>query len=374
MLSSLHLPTVDLGPGMLALILLSAGAALAVAVILVVAAFRRAGRTEVTNSLWGGGLVLVGGVLAALLIEHPASTGTDAGSERRAIERQAADLTVRAIAPGSALACLDTVASAVADACEKAVFARPEAVAAAVDFVDARLSLLAAGTALADREPSLRPLVDRLRTALEADRFGLVAHVLTTRGCGRPDCSDLKLLHDPARVLANMAAHTFEVRIGTYAMVWQENGLTVSAVSTAPPSVGAPPSMAAVGAVPSAPTVLSAPTTSGSSNGGRLEFPSAASIPPVSIMAPEPAPPAPAAAAAASEPKPVPTPPKRPAQPRRQTAHEQTPPVSAPPHRPAAPAPQRQAAPPQPAPPPPTQAAPEPQPVTPDVLPSHGVD
>src|SRR3954466_16310980 len=152
MLSSFHLPSLNFGSGTAALIMLSAGAALAVAMILIVAAFRRAGSTELTNALWGGGFVLTGAVLAALLIERPATNGID---DRRAIERQAAELTARAIAPGSALACLDSVASTVTDACEKAVFAKPEAVAAAVDYTDARWALLAASAALADRDASL---------------------------------------------------------------------------------------------------------------------------------------------------------------------------------------------------------------------------
>ena len=42
----------------------------------------------------------------------------------------------RAIAPGSALSCLDEMAGeAVEAACEKGVFASPEAVAAAVKYV-----------------------------------------------------------------------------------------------------------------------------------------------------------------------------------------------------------------------------------------------
>jgi hypothetical protein len=365
MLSSLHLPNLDLGPGTLGLILLSAGAALAVCVILIVAALRRAGRTEVTNVIWGGVLVVAGAALAAFLIEHPATNGTDSGSTRRAIERQAAELTARAIAPGSALACLDAVVSPVTDACEKALFVRPEAAAAAIDYVDAKFSLLAAGAALADREPGLRPLIDRLRGALEADRFGLVAHVLTTRGCSKPDCSDLKLLNEPARVLANMTAHTFEARIGVYALAWQEGGIT---------SAAAMPPMTAVNTAPAMPGP--APTTSGSANGARLEFPSAASIPPVSIMTPEPATPA------ASEPKPVATSTKRPVQPRRQATHEQAPSaqpapapsaaVPPPPRRPVAASQQRPAGPPQQ--PAPAAPAAEPEAAAPDSLPNHGAN
>ena len=113
------------------------------------------------------------------------------------------ELTARAIAPGSALACLDAVANAdVESACEKALFASPEAVAAAVAYVDARISLLAASAPLAARDPGYRSRRSSgLRRAIEADRFGLVAHVLHTRGCKAADCPDLKLLRDTGHIL-----------------------------------------------------------------------------------------------------------------------------------------------------------------------------
>ena len=66
--------------------------------------------------------------------------------------RLAHELTARAIMPGSALACLDAMAGeAVESSCEKALFATPEATAAAVSYVGAQLSLLAAGHAQAHR-------------------------------------------------------------------------------------------------------------------------------------------------------------------------------------------------------------------------------
>src|SRR5215203_7178831 len=71
-------------------------------------------------------------------------------ADRRSLETRLAELTARSLAPGSALGCLDAVASAlVENACERPLFASPEAVAAAVEYVDARFSLLASSTALA---------------------------------------------------------------------------------------------------------------------------------------------------------------------------------------------------------------------------------
>src|SRR5215470_12971172 len=71
----------------------------------------------------------------------------DLDAERRALDARAFELATRALAPGTALACLDAIAGeAVEDSCEKALFASPEATAAAVSYVSAQLSLLAAAT------------------------------------------------------------------------------------------------------------------------------------------------------------------------------------------------------------------------------------
>ena len=121
------------------------------------------------------------------------------------------------------------------------LFASPEAVAAAVAYVDARFSLLAASAALAERDPSYQPVFERLRRALEADRYGLVAHVLMTRGCNGADCAELRLLRDPARVVANMKARAFEASLGAHALAWQPNGSS-PAVASAPPLAPPPPS------------------------------------------------------------------------------------------------------------------------------------
>ena len=73
-----------------------------------------------------------------------------------------------AIAPGSALSCLDEIAGeAVEVACEKAVFASPEAVAAGINYVTAQLALLNDGTAYAERGDAsyaAEPLAHRART------------------------------------------------------------------------------------------------------------------------------------------------------------------------------------------------------------------
>jgi hypothetical protein len=279
----------------------------------------------------------VGAMCAYVLFDR--SMVRDRTAERRAIEARAAELTARSLAPGSALGCLDGVASVVVEnACERPLFASPEAVAAAVGYVDARFSLLVTSAALAERDPSYQPAFERLRRALEADRYGLVAHVLMTRGCNGADCAELRLLRDPARVVANMKARAFEVSLGMHALTWQ-NGAGAAVASAPSVSTGAAPG---------------GPTTSGGSGpagAAKFDFPSANSIPTVSIMNAEPGTPP------AAEPRPSAPPPKRAAAPppRRQTARE----VAAP-HAPP--------------PPPPTQIVPDtapPEPVVPAIPDLH---
>jgi hypothetical protein len=77
-----------------------------------------------------------------------------------------------AIAPGSALSCLDEIAGeTVAARCEKAVFASPEAVAADINYVMSQLALLNDGTRYAERgDASYAAELAPLRTALELQR------------------------------------------------------------------------------------------------------------------------------------------------------------------------------------------------------------
>ena len=349
----------DVATGTFALMLFSAGAAAIVFAILVRFVVRRAGQSGVAGVFWVCGLVLVCAMLAYTLLER--STGNDQAAERRAIEARAAELTARSLASGSALGCLDAVANKlVEEACERPLFASPEAVAAAVAYVDARLSLLAASAALADRDPSYQPVFERLRRGLEADRYGLVAHVLSTRGCNGADCAELRLLRDPARVVANMKSRVFEASIGAHALAWPANN-----GSGAAPTASAP--LATTGAGLRTPALSSVPPAPGAPGSVKFDFPSATSIPPVSIMNAEPGAPSDA------EPRPPTAVAKHPAAaPRRQTATESTPapapPPPLPPQRTAHPAP-----PPLPPPLPPQRTAQPAPPVLPSPAPAAPV-
>jgi hypothetical protein len=308
-------------------LVLTAFAAWAAIALLTVLALRRTGESGMKGALWGGGLVLGGVVLTFLLLERMPTR--DLGFERRAVEARASELTARAIAPGSALTCLDAVASIpVETACEKALFATPETVAAAVAYVEARYALLVASAVLAVRDPSYQPAVERLRRGIEEDRFGVAAQVFSTRGCNAPDCADFAVLRDSRRIVANMKGNTFASHVEAHAVAWNPSGaasvlvapLMSSATVRPPPGMAHSPPVSTEGAA-------AAPATASTSvgSGRRYDYPSANSIPAISIMDPESAPPP------AAEPKTAPQ--KRPA-PRRQAAPDRAPVALPPPPAP----------------------------------------
>ena len=324
MLSSGHLISgLDVATGTFVLMVFSAGAAMAVLVMLARSMLRRAGQGAMVRAALIFGLALVGALAAYALFDRFAVH--EQAAERRAIEARAAELTARSLAAGSALGCLDAVASIVVEsACERPLFASPEAVAAAVGYIDARLSLLVASAALAERDPSYQPAFERLRRGLEADRYGLVAHVLMTRGCNGNDCAELRLLRDPARVVANMKARAFESSLGVHALAWPSHGSGAAMASTPPPLAALPPPpLTTTGAGTGAPIASGGPATAPPP---KFDFPSASSIPAVSIMNPEPG--------AASEPRSTALPSKRAAAPlasRRQSTREGASPAPPPP-------------------------------------------
>jgi hypothetical protein len=199
----------------------------------------------------------------------------DHGADRRALELRAQELTVRALAPGSALACLDAVAGESVDvACEKALFASPATVAAATSYAAARLELLSDMAAYVehggrDIDGALAPL----RHSLETDAYGFLAHALAVRdGCTGQNCKALEVLRDASRVRANLSGQTLDRYLDRYLTVWalQPDG----------------PGPVADAATQSQPTYQ--PGVPGQRKTVNIDFPTAASIPPVSIMTPEP--------------------------------------------------------------------------------------
>ena len=304
----------------------AAGAFAALLLAIGLVAFQRAAQAGHVGHLARGALVLVGVLLGWGLL--PRNDGDDLAAARRALEARAVELTARAIAPGSAFACLDAVANpAVEAACEKALFASPETVAAALSYVDARLSLLIDGLELAARDPSYGASLARLRLGIESDRYGFVAQALATRGCQDENCPLLKLLGADNRAAVNLKERLFDANVVLHAANWPREGAALASTSSTPAPAAAPSSY--VSSIPAASTAPAAPVR------GRYDFPSASSIPPISIMNAEPvSPPAPANAASADgKPESKSAPPARQAPPparqapppaRRQSAREPT--------------------------------------------------
>jgi hypothetical protein len=231
-------------------------------------------------------LVALGAILGASITWMTLGWSSNASAERRALEQRAAEISVRALAPGSALACLDALAGeGVEAACEKAVFASPASVAAATSYVAARLELLSDVAAHIGRGSTALEAAVPLRRALEADRFGFLAHVLATRdSCTSENCKALSLLQDPSHVRANLRESAFNRYLERYLLVWTKEA--------GPPE--APQVQAAAPAAPQA-------NPPGPRKLVNIDFPTSASIPPVNIMNPEPSGPVlPGAAAAAA--------------------------------------------------------------------------
>ncbi len=285
----------DPANGLLSLPLWTAGAAAALLVVFCLLAFNRAGREGVIGTLARVALVMIGAGASWAVLDG--SARRDVAAERRALDSRMHELLIRAAVPGSALACLDAIAGDTVEAsCEKALFQTPEAMAAAVSYVSAQLTLLSDLSAHARRPGAGAPTaLVNLRRAIETDRFGLVARVLAVRdGCTADACGVFALVHDNSRIMANLSDRTYDLYVMRHSAVWP-------AIAKSPVATLAP------GAAPDA--------TAG--KGAGLFLPSAASIPPVNIMntePPMPAEPQGAAAPAATRAAP-PTPPRRPAQP-----------------------------------------------------------
>jgi hypothetical protein len=203
-------------------------------------------------------------------------------AERRALLAREAELTARILAPGSPLACLDGGASeTVGNACEKTVFADAATTSAALSFTAARLVLLQDVARLGEHDKGeIAAAFAMARRSIQLDRFGLAAQVLADRdGCTPERCAAFALVSEAGALKANMKARVFDQYVSRYAANW--GGRPASPEPA--PQVSAP-------AVPPPPDVASvepAPAT-GHPVDPKWDFPSAASIPPVSIMNAEP--------------------------------------------------------------------------------------
>ena len=224
--------------GTLAVPIWLAGVGAAVVVVSLLLAIKRAGGVALISSLFRVGLIALGVLSLWLYVEQRG--GSTTGSERRSLDDRKAALVAGAIAPGSALSCLDEIAGETVEAaCEKAVFASPEAVAAGINYVTSQLALLDDGTTYAERgDASYAAELAPLRAALEFDRFGIVAHVLGNQGCTPENCDALMRFHDSSKVLGNLRNRTFEEQVKKYTAIWDRPA--EGAAATASPPVVAP--------------------------------------------------------------------------------------------------------------------------------------
>ena len=266
---------------------MSAGA-VAVLIVLAALAIARAGAARAVMTVAVVGALGYAGWLAWIVTERTGGNGGggDRTEERRAFGARVNELTGRAMLPGSPLSCIDgTAGDQVAIGCEKLIFSGPDTIAVAVSYVAARLAMMSEATELAAASGlSYDNSLDTLRRGLESDRFGIVAYLLLQRPTCKPEhCDDLALLSDPSKVRVNLLEKPFDVLVMRYSANWQLGGRGGTDARGGGPVASAVP--------------LPAPAVSGTGAplASKYDFPSANSIPPVSIMNSEPA--APPAAA-----------------------------------------------------------------------------
>ncbi len=283
-----------------------AGALAALFLVTVVVAVRRATYSGGSRFLLSLVAIVIGALVVIGVLDRLATN--ERAADQRVLLQRNSQLSLSAVAPGSAFACLDGAAGEqVENACEKAVFVDAQSTASAVAYVSARLSLLSDAFAAAQRgDPDLMNVFGATRRAIELDRYGIAAHVLAVRdGCTAERCAAFVMFQDTNALKANLKVHAFDTYVSRYASDW---GKTAAAADKQPQA-----------AAPMQPPVASAAEapSPGHPVDSRYDFPSSASIPAVSIMNAEPPLPKEAGAAnaqagtdkAAGNP---PVPPKRP--------------------------------------------------------------
>jgi len=216
------------------------------------------------------------GIAVAATVRRFDPLGTDAAFDARAASPPVASV--------AALSCLDGLAGEAVEApCERALFASADVAAAAVSYTAAQISKLAPS----DDPAALAPEQQSLRRTLERDRYGLVAQVLVARDhCTESECQAFRLFSDTSQIKNHMHDRVYDATISRYSAAWSGGGAAPAAAVAAI----APP-------MPVTPAPSGRPTS--------IDFPSAASIPPVNIMGAEPA--TPPAAASSPAPKPPPS-------------------------------------------------------------------
>jgi hypothetical protein len=251
-----------------------------VLMLVIVVAMRRAERWEMIVLFPLTASMMFLAAIASLDFFAQAQLAT----EKRALISRDLELLILATQKGSALGCLAGATNDVVDAsCEKAIFATPQSTANAIAFVWARMRLFADAMVFApSAEPGFADRFSDLRRTIEADRFGIAAHILAWRdGCTAKRCPFFAGLHDARVLKSNLHVNVFDQYVSRYAAAWDK----VPKVDNIPsesktPALTSP--LIAVSVGPDKPARATVPVPR------RYDFPSAASIPPVSIMTAEP--------------------------------------------------------------------------------------
>jgi hypothetical protein len=249
-----------------------AGALAALILVMAVVLIRRSTYGSASRLLLPLAIFVICALAAVAILDRVAINERTAG--QRALLQRESQLSMSAVGSGSPLACLDGVAGEqVENACEQAVFADAQSTARAVAYVTARLSLLSDVYATARGDQDFLAAFGTGRRAIELDRYGIAAHVLAVRdGCTSERCTAFAMFQDTGTLKANLKARAFDSYVSRYATAWAK-----SEPGTDRPQASAAPQAGA--GEPSVPHPIDS----------RYDFPSAASIPPVSIMNAEPA-------------------------------------------------------------------------------------
>lgn len=159
--------------------------------------------------------------------------------ERKAIEDRAEAILTQTAATDSVLGCLSVSSMQTLDeACEKAIFAEPQRVAAALGVTAERMMLLNDASIYAAREPGFLDRFDPLRKSLEADQYGFVANVLANDYKCLPDsCTRMRMFKDPEKVKANLANRKFEALLAKHKANWVmvSPGISATEIYATPP-------------------------------------------------------------------------------------------------------------------------------------------
>jgi hypothetical protein len=233
---------------------LTLAAAVFVAIIVLITLLRS--ERSVANSVLALITLLAIGVAGVVTFRGFGSASPVQSSEARPVQTSAAPLPQ--------LSCIDELAGdTVLAACEKVLFGSAESVAAAVAYAASQITLLTSLGDVATANKGGGSDLLALRRAIERDRYGLMAYVLTARDhCTPTACRAFRSLTEPRQIASNMEDKVYENLVMRYTASWNT-----------------PQGAGMIAALPqSMPT--GRPTNA--------EFPTAASTPPVSIMNPEP--------------------------------------------------------------------------------------